>query len=450
MAQKKKNSNYVTDKTIAKKEQALKNKKNAKIKRYTLITVAAVLIAACIIAGIVLIVKGINQHMENKASEEYAYKVEHRYDEGVSSETGKQTASGLEATHKITFPIKGYGEIEIELYGKEAPNTVENFLKLFENDFYNGKDILYSSSYGLYVSSGSSSLGTIAKETTGNDLKHVRGTLSTYPSSAKSHGSQFVFELTDGKNTSGTPFGMVTKGMEILDKIKIDLNFSYYSEYTNTSQTWRENDSNYPGKPTVSYGTDDELVDTDVTAPKLEATHTAEIVIKDYGTVKLELYGNDAKKTVENFVKLVNEGFYNGKTFHRAIKDFMLQGGDPKADGTGNYEDKDGKKVTVKGEFYANGVANPIKHERGTISMARGDDMNSASCQFFIVHKTSSSNTISLDGYYAAFGKVTEGMDIIDEIFKDLEGKTGSNGAITKDSGNQPVIESITVAIVAK
>ena len=124
------------------------------------------------------------------------------------------------------------------------------------------------------------------------------------------------------------------------------------------------------------------------------------------GIIKLELDKEDAPITVENFEKLVKEGFYDGLTFHRIIPGFMIQGGDPLGNGMGGAEKK------IKGEFRANGWNNPIKHARGVISMARAYDPNSASSQFFIMHE----NAPHLDGQYAAFGKVVEGMDVVDEI----------------------------------
>ena len=122
--------------------------------------------------------------------------------------------------------------------------------------------------------------------------------------------------------------------------------------------------------------------------------------------IKLELYPDKAPITVDNFLKIVNEGFYDGLIFHRVIKDFMIQGGDPEGTGMG------GAKEKIKGEFSANGVPNDVKHVRGVISMARAMNPNSASSQFFIVHK----DAPHLDGQYAAFGKVVEGMDVVDEI----------------------------------
>ena len=122
--------------------------------------------------------------------------------------------------------------------------------------------------------------------------------------------------------------------------------------------------------------------------------------------IKLELYPEKAPITVENFLKLVGEGFYDGLIFHRVIKGFMIQGGDPDGTGSGGSEEK------IKGEFRANGVPNDIRHVRGVISMARTKLPNSASSQFFIVHE----DAPHLDGQYAAFGKVVDGMDTVDEI----------------------------------
>ena len=123
-------------------------------------------------------------------------------------------------------------------------------------------------------------------------------------------------------------------------------------------------------------------------------------------TIRLELYPEIAPITVENFLDLVNKGFYNGLTFHRIIPGFMIQGGDPSGNGTG------GPGYSIKGEFKSNGVNNTMKHERGVISMARAFDPNSAGSQFFIMHK----DAPHLDGEYAAFGKVIEGLEAVDEI----------------------------------
>ena len=158
----------------------------------------------------------------------------------------------------------------------------------------------------------------------------------------------------------------------------------------------------------------------------------AVITIKDYGTVEVELNRAAAPITVENFVKLVNEGFYDGLSFHRIIPGFMIQGGDPLGNGTG------GSEESIKGEFSKNGVKNPIEHVRGTISMARAADPDSASSQFFIVHEDST----FLDGQYAGFGTVISGMEVVDAICESAVA-IDNNGSIAAE--NQPIIESIVI-----
>ena len=166
----------------------------------------------------------------------------------------------------------------------------------------------------------------------------------------------------------------------------------------------------------------------------LKGKHHVEMVIKDYGTVKIELNGDQAPITVKNFVDLCNKGFYNGLTFHRLVKGFIIQGGDPEGTGLGGCES------SIKGEFSQNGVNNTIKHKRGVISMARNQfNFDSASSQFFICLDDSCSQ--SLDGQYAAFGSVTEGMDIIDKICDALP----ESDCLPTEQ--QPVIESIKVRV---
>ena len=134
------------------------------------------------------------------------------------------------------------------------------------------------------------------------------------------------------------------------------------------------------------------------------------------GVIKIELDYNAAPISAKNFETLVREGFYDGLTFHRIIPGFMIQGGDPKGNGTG------GSKNTIVGEFASNGISNPLKHTRGVISMARSMMPNSASSQFFIMH----ADAPHLDGQYAAFGKVVQGMDVVDQIASE---KTNLNDA---------------------
>ncbi len=160
--------------------------------------------------------------------------------------------------------------------------------------------------------------------------------------------------------------------------------------------------------------------------------HHVEITVKDYGTVKVELDADAAPITVTNFLKLAKDGFYDGLTFHRIISGFMIQGGDPLGNGTG------GSEETIKGEFSENGVENELSHIRGAISMARARAYDSASSQFFIVHEDS----VFLDGQYACFGYVTDGMDVVDAIC-DAVPVTDGNGTVAAE--NQPVIESVKV-----
>lgn len=164
------------------------------------------------------------------------------------------------------------------------------------------------------------------------------------------------------------------------------------------------------------------------------ANPTITIKVKDFGTMKAELYPDKAPETVKNFLKLANEGFFDGLIFHRVIKGFMIQGG--------GYDEQMEQKETasIKGEFAANGfMGNDLKHTRGVLSMARTSDPDSASSQFFIMHM----DAPHLDAQYAGFGKVTEGLDVLDAI---AAVKTGSYGWYMQDVPKTPVvIETVSV-----
>ena len=164
-----------------------------------------------------------------------------------------------------------------------------------------------------------------------------------------------------------------------------------------------------------------------------KSTYYVKLEIRDYGDIILELDRDNAPITVDNFVSLVKSGFYDGLTFHRVIEGFMIQGGDPNGNGTGD----SGKEI--KGEFSSNGHNNKISHTRGVISMARGNEYDSASCQFFIVH----ADSLYLDGKYAAFGYVIEGMDVVDAIVAGTVKYT--YGGVIYYKQYQPVIERATV-----
>ena len=175
-----------------------------------------------------------------------------------------------------------------------------------------------------------------------------------------------------------------------------------------------------------------DTADTSEDGELLTGLHHVTIDVQDYGTISLELDADTAPISVTNFINLSKDGFYDGLTFHRIISGFMIQGGDPKGNGTG------GSDQTIKGEFSENGVENDISHVRGTISMARANDPDSASSQFFIVHEDST----FLDGQYAAFGHVTDGMDVVDAICENTPVQD-NNGTVKAD--DQPVITSVTV-----
>lgn len=159
---------------------------------------------------------------------------------------------------------------------------------------------------------------------------------------------------------------------------------------------------------------------------------TAVIEIEDYGTITVALDESQAPITVKNFVKLANEGFYDGLTFHRIMEGFMMQGGDPDGNGTGGSDEE------IKGEFTANGVNNTLSHTRGAISMARSQMYDSASSQFFICHE----DATFLDGEYACFGYVTDGIDVVDAVCTKAN-PIDNNGTIPRDE--QPVIKSIKI-----
>lgn len=169
--------------------------------------------------------------------------------------------------------------------------------------------------------------------------------------------------------------------------------------------------------------------DGDTKEPAADCVATIEI--KDYGTITVALDASAAPETVANFVSLAKSGFYDGLTFHRIMKGFMMQGGAP---GEGSKS-----PATIKGEFSLNGVDNKLSHTRGAISMARANDYNSASSQFFIVHEDST----FLDGSYAVFGYVTSGIEVVDAVCEAAK-PVDDNGKIPSDQ--QPVITSIKIS----
>ena len=204
-----------------------------------------------------------------------------------------------------------------------------------------------------------------------------------------------------------------------------------------TVQTEAETETSAAREEETSASQEEETSDAQVGAEELDLAaaagkHHVRITVKDYGTIDVELDGDTAPISVANFLDLAEEGFYDGLTFHRIISGFMIQGGDPLGTGMG------GSDREIKGEFAMNGVENPLSHTRGAISMARSQRPDSASSQFFIVHEDSQ----YLDGQYACFGYVTEGMEVVDAICEAVPVEDG-NGTVARE--NQPVIESVAV-----
>ena len=222
--------------------------------------------------------------------------------------------------------------------------------------------------------------------------------------------------ISDGSDTEGVQEGSQEEGQR--------------GQPVEDAEDTAEEISQEPEKA-ADTGSSEDAVTLDV-SKSLTGTHDVEIKVKDYGTIDVQLDADTAPITVTNFIKLVQENFYDGLTFHRIMDGFMIQGGDPLGNGTG------GSDQTIKGEFKNNKVENNISHKRGVISMARSSDPDSASSQFFIVQTDST----FLDGDYAAFGEVTSGMDVVDAICKDAK-PTDDNGTIPADQ--QPVIEYIKV-----
>lgn len=173
-----------------------------------------------------------------------------------------------------------------------------------------------------------------------------------------------------------------------------------------------------------------EAEEIDLTTYDYSHEPVATIELESGDIIKISLFTKIAPNTVNNFIALANDGFYDGTTFHRVMKDFMIQGGDPLGTGMG------GPGYSIKGEFNSNGFPNGLKHTRGVLSMARTSDKDSAGSQFFIMHK----DTASLDGDYASFGYVTEGIEVVDQI--------AMVNVDTKDKPLEPVIiKSITIEL---
>ena len=332
-----------------------------------------------------------------------------------------------EVTNFVCIEVKKFGFIVVQLYPDIAPETVENFQTLVSEGFYDGltfhrviKDFMIQGGDPKGNGTGGSDekiKGEFSSNGFENNLAHKRGILSmarsTDPNSAS---SQFFICHADASHLDGeyAAFGEVVYGIETVDAIaEVKTNTSNNKPYTDVvikkMQFVTANSETNPAKVMNSSNSAVKGATAALDSYTLSANKTDYVLltVKGYGQIVVELSPNTAPETVANFQKLVGEGFYDGLTFHRVIENFMIQGGDPKGNGTGGSDQK------ITGEFSANGFENTLEHKRGVISMARGAyDYNSASSQFFICHV----DYPSLNGQYAAFGKVVYGMETVDAI----------------------------------
>ncbi len=356
----------------------------------------------------------------------------------------------LSGQYGVEIEIEKYGTIALTLDADIAPISVTNFINLANNDFYDGLTfhriidgfMMQGGAPGGSSSGGSSQniQGEFAANGITNTLNHTRGVISmaraTDPNSAS---SQFfiVHEDSDFLNGNYAAFGWVTEGMDIVDSIctsakVVDNNGTVLAKNQPVIKEVRVIGEIEKGALSSRPNTLDPSMLTRDSEGLLSGKHNVEIEIEEYGTIALTLDADLAPVTVTNFINLVKDDFYNGITFHRIISGFMIQGGDPEGTGMGGSDQK------IQGEFVANGIVNTLSHTRGVISMARTNDPNSASSQFFIMHQDSP----HLDGNYAAFGQVTSGIEVVDAICKDTPVQD-SNGTVSKS--DQPRIKEIRI-----
>lgn len=384
-------------------------------------------------------------------------------EEGGNETYGEKFTAGVgintegHKLHNVEITVKNYGIITLTLDETIAPTTVQNFIKLANEGFYDG--LTFHRIYDGFMIQGGDPNGdgtggspeTIKGEYEANGIynpiPHVRGVISMarlenpYYDSAS---SQFFIVHKDSYFLNGqyAAFGWVTSGIEFVDEIcentpVLDKNGTVKKKKQPVILSVRvvENDENEENikngifeEKTPAYGEKfDANIGIDTTGHKL---HNVEITIKNCGIITLTLDETIAPITVNNFIKLASEGFYDGTRFHRIIEDFMMQGGAPKT----------GTKAPdpIKGEFSKNNIENPLLHVRGVISMARTSYKDSATSQFFIIQEDSD----HLDGSYAAFGWVTSGIEFVDEICEKVP-TVDKNGTVMPQ--HRPEIVSIRV-----
>ncbi|MBQ8449267.1 MAG: peptidylprolyl isomerase [Clostridia bacterium] len=354
--------------------------------------------------------------------------------------------------HYVEIVFKDYGTVSLTLDATVAPITVENFLKLANSGYYNNTYISrVSEGFVIQNNTGAGTdciKGEFSSNGIENDLIHKKGIISMARNglSMNSASDQFFIMLGDSPHLDGdyAAFGWVTAGMNIVEAlandipakaIKDDMGF-LYEQYMPLIEAVRVTGNNgVPSPSTKSVPPAAEPFQPYLTVDTEGHTlHTVEMSIKNYGKITMVLDETVAPITVQNFLKLVNEGYYNGLSITRVQTQFVAQMGD----GAGT--------ESIKGEFSSNGVPNLLSHRKGILSMARTPDKDSASDQFFIMLY----GNMGLDGSYAAFGWVTSGMNILEYIENNImfhhytEDASGYEMGFLKEE-YQPVIEYIKV-----
>ncbi len=346
-------------------------------------------------------------------------------------------------TVHIAIVVKDFGTIQAELYPKIAPITVSHFLSLVEEKFYDGlifhrviADFMIQGGDPTGTGMGAAGQETIQGEFSDNGvenpLKNTRGVLAMARRSNdyNSATSQFFINTVDNSDLDGqyATFGMVTDGMDVVDAISgVATNSSAKPLTDVVIESIRVIDGAGTASLTTAVTTESAPVDETVADPYADPVHIV-IEVADFGTIKADLYPGVAPLTVAQIVSLIKDGFYDGLTIHRVDPGFVIQGGDPAGTGMG----VDGQE-TIKGEFSANGVENPLGNDRGVLAMARlASDYDSATSQFYI----NLADNDLLDGYYTTFGVVTDGMDVVDAI-----------AAVETDAYERPLTDVVIVSI---
>ena len=372
------------------------------------------------------------------------------------SEIDRTPVTGLELvtlseemTDYVLLDVRSYGKILIRLYPDVAPATVTNFKKLVSEKFYDG--LIFHRVIENFMIQGGDPEGTglggspdtirgeFSSNGFENNLKHTRGVVSmARTNDPNSASSQFFICHQNYAYGNGNyaAFGYVVYGMDVVDqiaKVSVNTNDKPRTDVVIDSIRFAVVPDEALKQPAVSFESIDlrSIASLDAVTQADEATDFVKLEIEGFGTIIIRLYADVAPETVANFKKLVSENFYNGLTFHRVVKDFMIQGGAPQSDSR--------LPNAIPGEFSDNDFENNLKHLRGVVSMARSTNYNSATSQFFICHADFPNG----NGRYAAFGYVIYGMDVVDAIATTpVDGETPRNDVVITSASFVSVPES--------